>query len=530
MKLIVNPHTIEIQKELVNEKEINITKCEFEFAEEITDDLVKKALFTLNNGTTYDTVIVNNECDIPYEVLQEKGQIEIGVIAYQVEDDEYVKRFNPSPAYFSTLQGSLKESENAGTITPSDLEQYEQALQDGLTTVNGKIEDINTALQQVDNLDIDASKSGDTTTVTITKKNGTEKSVLIKDGDKGDTGNPGKDGKDGQDGVDGFSPIASVSKVGSTATITVTDKNGTTTTTISDGQNGTNGQDGQNGITPTIGDNGNWYLGTTDTGKPSRGATGQNGADGQDGVSPTATVSKSGTVATISITDKNGTTTATINDGTNCQNGQDGVGVPSGGTQGQVLVKSSGTDYDTTWGEASGGVKVFYRENGSGANRFDFDNNELGLYYFYSSYSYFQYKVGNNQASLNYLTPIQFLYTKKFADASLNEEIGTLFACRDNNYSDNGVIMVATIIKKTATTISNSSSLYMIKNSGRILTTQQQLISGEKIFGNIPKQNGTTAPTENEQFTNKKYVDDQITEKIGSINTILASLTTPGGE
>ena len=32
---------------------------------------------------------------------------------------------------------------------------------------------------------------------------------------------------------------------------------------------------GGGGITPTIGDNGNWYLGDTDTGKPSRGDTGK---------------------------------------------------------------------------------------------------------------------------------------------------------------------------------------------------------------------------------------------------------------
>lgn len=29
--------------------------------------------------------------------------------------------------------------------------------------------------------------------------------------------------------------------------------------------------------------------------------------------------------------------------------GQDGVGIPSGGSQGQALIKNSGTDYDTTW-------------------------------------------------------------------------------------------------------------------------------------------------------------------------------------
>ena len=68
--------------------------------------------------------------------------------------------------------------------------------------------------------------------------------------------------------------------------------------------------DGADGITPTIGQNGNWYLGDTDTGKPSR------GANGQDGYSPVATVTQTSTGATISITDKNGTTTATVTNGT----------------------------------------------------------------------------------------------------------------------------------------------------------------------------------------------------------------------
>ena len=40
---------------------------------------------------------------------------------------------------------------------------------------------------------------------------------------------------------------------------------------------------GTDGTTPHIGEKGHWYLGTTDTGKPSRGATGAPGADGKDG-------------------------------------------------------------------------------------------------------------------------------------------------------------------------------------------------------------------------------------------------------
>lgn len=49
------------------------------------------------------------------------------------------------------------------------------------------------------------------------------------------------------------------------------------------GAPGKDGKDGTNGITPTIGANGNWYLGTTDTGKPSRGEKGDTGASGASG-------------------------------------------------------------------------------------------------------------------------------------------------------------------------------------------------------------------------------------------------------
>ena len=91
------------------------------------------------------------------------------------------------------------------------------------------------------------------------------------------------------------------------------------------------GADGKNGITPTIGENGNWYLGTEDTGKPSRGATGSQGADGKDGTNgtdgadghtPVITASKSGKVTTIKA---DGKAIATVNDGADGTNGTDGA-------------------------------------------------------------------------------------------------------------------------------------------------------------------------------------------------------------
>ena len=109
MKLIVNPHKIDIEKTPVNEKEINITTIQFEFSEEITEDYVKEAYFTLN-GNSYKKILVNDQCTIPSEVLTENGTVEIGVVAFLVENEEEIKRYNPSPVYINTLLGSLKDA------------------------------------------------------------------------------------------------------------------------------------------------------------------------------------------------------------------------------------------------------------------------------------------------------------------------------------------------------------------------------------------------------------------------------------
>ena len=63
------------------------------------------------------------------------------------------------------------------------------------------------------------------------------------------------------------------------------------------GADGANGKDGANGITPTIGANGNWYLDTTDTGKPSRGEKGDKGDPGSD-----ANVTKDNVITALGYT------------------------------------------------------------------------------------------------------------------------------------------------------------------------------------------------------------------------------------
>ena len=73
--------------------------------------------------------------------------------------------------------------------------------------------------------------------------------LVVIEGPKGDTGAPGKDG---------HSPVVTATKSGKTTTISV---DGTDIATVEDGADGKPGAAGADGITPTIGPNGNWYLG-----------------------------------------------------------------------------------------------------------------------------------------------------------------------------------------------------------------------------------------------------------------------------
>ena len=67
---------------------------------------------------------------------------------------------------------------------------------------------------------------------------------------RGFNGENGTDGKDGANGKDGISPTVSISKQGTTTTITITDKDGDHTQTVEDGTDGTPGTPGEDGRTP----------------------------------------------------------------------------------------------------------------------------------------------------------------------------------------------------------------------------------------------------------------------------------------
>ena len=207
MKINVTENKLSIKEEqILNENEYNIHKIQFDFSSEYTDDLVKVALFSIDNHT-YKKIISNNECDIPPEVLTQRGYSILGVYAYKTEQDTLVLRYSPSPTKISVYDGSYKaDAENSEPITPSEIEQYQQILQNSLQQFQNQYN----ALVEETEGDIQAIED-----------------ELQRKVDEGYF-----------DGEDGFSPIAKVIQKSNGATIEIEDKNGKTTADVLNGEDG----------------------------------------------------------------------------------------------------------------------------------------------------------------------------------------------------------------------------------------------------------------------------------------------------
>ena len=99
----------------------------------------------------------------------------------------------------------------------------------------------------------------------------------------------GRDGRDGRDGTDGQTPVIRDGHwwIGDTDTGIAAQgvrgekgEKGDPGEKGKDGRDGADGKDGRDGVSPHIGDNGNWFIGTTDTGIAARGQNGNDGAAG----------------------------------------------------------------------------------------------------------------------------------------------------------------------------------------------------------------------------------------------------------
>lgn len=161
-------------------------------------------------------------------------------------------------------------------------------------------------------------------------------------GKDGKDGAPGADGKDGIDGKDGANGI--------------------------NGADGAPGKDGEDGLTPFIGDNGNWWIGETDTGiHASGGGGGGGGADGVGIASVTQTITSTEdggeNVVTVRLTDGT-SSTFTVRNGSRGSTGPAGANGAPGADGADGITPHIGDNGNWFIGETDTGVSA--AGNGSG--------------------------------------------------------------------------------------------------------------------------------------------------------------------
>ena len=229
-------------------------QVEFDYAEDIWHGLHKTVVF--KGAVTKDVITDANIVTIPHEVV-EKPFFRLSIGVYGVDADGNIV----IPTLWENIGAILDAAAPSGDIStdPSlpvwaqiqamigNLDELETTARDNLVAAVNEVAQSGggggsaSIAMRVDGGYIQYSTDNGKTWVNLIAE------ADLK-GDKGDKGDKGADGKDGAPGKDG-----------------------------------TDGKDGTNGITPHIGENGNWYIGNTDTGKPSRGEQGVKGDKGDKG-------------------------------------------------------------------------------------------------------------------------------------------------------------------------------------------------------------------------------------------------------
>lgn len=330
-------------------------------------------------------------------------------------------------------------------------------------------------------------------------------------GDKGDPGTPGIAGPAGTPGKDGHSPVVTATKSGKTTTISV---DGAAIATVEDGADGAPGKDGvdgkpgaagADGVTPRIGDNGNWYIGSTDTGNPSRGATGAkgdvgatgpagpvgpqgpDGAPGKDGAGMDITGATVGQIAKITAVDASGVPTA-----------WSPADMPSGGSPDAVLYTPQ-TLTDEQKKQARENVAAM---RGGYANQM-YNASDHGLDI---------YSVAGSGALCNVIADI--------GNDSSGEPIPSpaLMVCAK---ADRGWISAFLIASNgrvyySSLNLTDEDAPAWTKESSQIM-----LNNG----GALEQQTMASAPTSDMQIATKKYVDDALDGKAG---TAVATVSANG--
>ena len=159
----------------------NSTKIEFEFNESAADG---RKIFELKNSDdelVYVDEIVDNEV-ILVGKREEEGEEKLFSLFNKEGDYTFeVSLYGENSKLTSVYDYITARKEQVivdGEVVEERITLFDNLMQE----ITDKIDEIDQAIAGVENLNVDAEKEGTTTTVTITKKDGTPKEVEILDG------------------------------------------------------------------------------------------------------------------------------------------------------------------------------------------------------------------------------------------------------------------------------------------------------------------------------------------------------------
>ncbi len=234
LRLSVSKTTLKIEKtELTVEKCVNYDRVAFTF-DESWADLVRTATFWRGSkaADVYQILLDDtNECDIPWELLQKDGYIQIGVTGIGADGSLVTTQ----PIAQSVARGTYRDARIPSDPTPTIYEQINQQLKSCTTRVDTLYEEAQTGRFKGDKGDKgDPGKA-------FTYADFTPEQLAALKGEKGDKGDKGDPGEPGAPGAAGHSPTVTASKTGKVTTIQV---DGVTIATINDGADGSPGAKG----------------------------------------------------------------------------------------------------------------------------------------------------------------------------------------------------------------------------------------------------------------------------------------------
>lgn len=165
----------------------------FEFRDEFVDGTAR---LEFSDGTNKEFVIANKENNsyivpIKSELTKRKGNILMQLVITEGTDENEIPIFKSN---VFTL--NIEQSINADSEAPDEYESW-------LDIANTKLNSIDEAIQEVNNLNIEATKEDNKTTITVTKKDGEKEVVEVLDGQDGEKGEKGDTGEQGPQGIQG---------------------------------------------------------------------------------------------------------------------------------------------------------------------------------------------------------------------------------------------------------------------------------------------------------------------------------------